>query len=199
MAKFPESPLPNYSLVLTPKWQTQISQLGESYEQRTAKQLYPQFDVTVQFNRFPTHAQMMIIWDFYNSRKGAFQGFYIYDPQFHASVSPAHTGLYIDTADGATDTFDIPGRSTSSQTIYLDGVAQVLTTDYTISTGTGAESSDQVVFVSDPAAGEIITCDFTGVLRIPVRFASDRLSFEMFQTSVFRTGQINLHGLRFGT
>ena len=199
MAKFPESPVPNYTLTLTPKWRTQISALGDNYEQRTAKQLYPQFDVTVQFNAFPSHTDMMILWDFYQARKGSYEGFYIYDPQLHAATYPAHEGLYIDTADGSTTTYDIPGRSTSSQSIYLDGVAQTLTTDYTISTGTGLESADQVAFVSAPAAGDIITCDFTGILRIPVRFEKDRLSFELFENDLYRTGQINLYGLRFGT
>lgn len=199
MAKFPESPVPNYTLTLTPKWRTLITQLGENTEQRTAKQLYPQFDVTVNFVAMPSATDMMILWDFYKARQGAYEGFYIYDPQLHATVYPAHTGLYIDTADGSTTTFDIPGRSTSSQSIYVNGVEQTLTTDYTIGTGTGAESSDQVSFVVDPSAGDIVTCDFTGIMRIPVRFADDRLSFELFEATIWRTGAIQLYGLKFGT
>jgi hypothetical protein len=42
----------------------------------------------------------------------------------------------------------------------------------------------------------VITCDFTGILRIPVRFAEDSLSFEMFTMSYFRHGGIKLHGLK---
>lgn len=197
MATFPESKVPSYSLFLTPKWQTLISPMGANGEQRTAKQLYPQFDVTVNFAVVPDHDEVMVLWDFYQARKGAYEGFYIYDPRLHASIYPAHTGLYIDTADGSTTTFDIPGRSTSSQTIYVDSVEQ--TSGITILTGGGSSSSDRVQFTSAPSTGGIITCDFTGIMRIPVRFLHDRQTFEMFATTLFRTGAIELFGLRFGT
>ena len=198
MAKFPETIVPNYSLVLTPKWQTLKTSLGSQFEQRAAKQLYPQFDVTVNFNAIPDHDDVMVLWDFYQARQGSYESFYIYDPQLHAATYPAHTGLYIGTGDGSTDIFDIPGRSTSSQSIYLDDVVQTVTTDYAILTGGGQESADRVDFVTAPTAGAIITCDFTGIMRIPVRFAADRLSFELFEASIYRTGAIELFGLRFG-
>ena len=196
---FPESPKPNYSLRLTPKWKTLKNDLGESFEQRAGKQLYPQIDVTVVFNSLPDHDDVMILWDYYNARKGSLESFFIFDPRLHGAVYPDHAGYYIATADGVLGTFDIPGRSTSGHAIYIDGNLQTLTTDYTISTGTGADSADQVVFVSTPTAGGIITCDFTGILRIPVRFMEDKLTFEMFQRTIFRTGAIELFGLRFGT
>lgn len=196
MAQFPETITPNYSLILTPKWQTLKTALGNQFEQRTAKQLYPQFDVTVNFSVIPDHNDMMTLWDFYKARKGAYEGFYIYDPLLHAAVYPAHTGLYIGTADGTTDIWDIPGRSTSSQTIYIGGIDQ--SGSFSILTGGGQESADRVDFTTAPTAGGIITCDFTGIMRIPVRFMNDRLSFENFSAGIYRTGTIELFGLRFG-
>ncbi len=196
MAQFPESPIPSYSLVITPKWTTLKTQLGNKFEQRTAKQLYPQFDVTVTFDAIFDHDNVMVLWDFYQARKGSYEGFHIYDPRLQGAIYPAYTGLYIGTSDGATLTYDIPGRSTSGQTIYADGVDQVA--NMTILTGGGTSSSDRVEFTTAPTTGDIITCDFTGIMRIPVRFKNDKLSFEWFKALMWKTGSIELEGLRFG-
>ncbi len=195
MAAWPETIVPNYSLILTPKWQTLKTPLGERNEQRTAKQTYPQFDVTVAFNTFPSHSDVMTIWDFFIARKGSYEGFDIYDPRLHGAVYPAHLGLLVGVGDGSTDIFDIPGRSTSSQSIYLDGVSQG--SGWSILTGGGRSSSDRVDFTTAPTTGEIITTDFTGIMRIRVRFASDLLSFELFEANLWRTGAIQLYGLKF--
>lgn len=197
MATWPEDIVPNYSVQIIPKWRTLKSNLGNNTEQRTAKQLYPQYDVQVRFSSIPDHADVMTLWNFFQSRQGDYEGFYIYDWRgVHQATYPAYTGLLVGTGDGTTDVFDIPGRSTSSQAIYIDGVDQP--SGWSILTGGGASSSDRVDFTTAPAAGDIITCDFTGIMRIPVRFNGDRLPFELFEASIYRTGAINLFGLKFG-
>lgn len=71
-------------------------------------------------------------------------------------------GLLIGVGDGVTDLFEIPGYDTESVTVYKDGV-EVAGADLTLSAGTGENDRDQVHFdVAAPAAGVIITADFTG-------------------------------------
>jgi hypothetical protein len=111
-----------------------------------------------------------------------------------ALITKAHVDQYIGTGDGTTEIFDIPGRSTSSQTIYVDSVEQTVTTDYVILTGGGTSSSDRVDFVSPPALGAIITCDFSGYLRMRVKFAEDQMSYDLFVTTLYNVG-LSMKGL----
>lgn len=194
MATFPEDPAPAYPLIVTPVWKTLISQIGTGKEQRRQKSLFPMYDVTVRYNVI-TAANAKTLWEFYMARKGAYEAFYIYDLALLASVSFNHDDQYVGTGDGATEIFDIPGRSTSSQTIYVDGIEQTVTTDYVILTGGGESNSDRVDFVTAPSTGSIITADFTGFLRMRVRFMYDKLSRELFTTNLFRYG-IELKGLK---
>jgi uncharacterized protein (TIGR02217 family) len=193
MSTFPEDPKPIYPLVITPRFNTVVSGMDSGSEERTAKWLFPKYDTTVKYHGLSA-SDVQILWNFYLSRKGAYEAFYIYDLALLASIAKSHVGQYVATGDGATDTFDIPGRSTSSHTVYIDNVEQTVTSDYSISYGGGASGSDQVVFVSAPAEGEVVTVDFTGYLRIRCRFAQDNLSFDLFQTVLFSTG-IELKGL----
>jgi hypothetical protein len=78
-------------------------------------------------------------------------------------------------------------------------VTQTLTTHYTISAGTGTSGADQIAFVTGspdytPSDGAIVTCDFTGYLRMKVRFTDDQLSREMFNYRLFRMG-LSMTGL----
>lgn len=196
MAAWPETIVPNYTLTITPKWQTLTTPLGQQNEQRTAKQSYPQYDVTVNFSVYPSFQDLMTIWNFQQARKGSFEGFDIYDPRgVHQSVFPPYEGLLVGVADGAADTYDIPGRSTSAHTVYFDAIIQP--TGWLMMPGGGRSNSDRLLFTVAPPEGTIITIDFTGILRIPVRFQSDRMDFETFEAAFSRTGAIQLHGLKF--
>jgi len=194
MSTYPESPKPIYPLIVEPEFKTLISGFDGGGEQRRQKQLFPKYNVTVNYGAL-SETDMQTLWDFYLARKGAYEAFYIYDLALLASISPNHDGQYVGTGDASTEVFDIPGRSTSSQVIYIDGVEQTLTTDYVILNGGGESSADRVDFVSPPAAGEVVTADFTGFLRIRARFAEDKLSRELFMTNLFRYG-IQLKGLK---
>jgi len=193
MATFPESPAPIYPLLVTPVYNTRIAETDGGKEQRRQKLSFPKFDVTVRYNAL-TYSHLQTLWDFYMARKGAYEAFYVYDLTLLESISFNQDGLYAGTGDGSTEVFDIPGRSTSSVTVYKDGVEQTLTTDYVLLTGGGASSADRIDFVTAPSAGEIITVDFTGYLRIRARFAQDRLTRELFIRNLFSVG-IELKGL----
>jgi uncharacterized protein (TIGR02217 family) len=195
MAVWPESnPYPQYPLEITPVWQTQVVNLGGGGEQRRAAWLYPKFDVVVYYDAL-TYADAQTLWQFYMARRGAYEAFHIYDLSLLNSITFTQaTALYCGTGDGSTTTFDLPGRSTSSQTIYLNGQEQ--SSGYTMLVGGGDSSADRVQFTTAPAAGDIVTAAFAGYLRMRVRFADDRLGREQFTADLFRYSSIALKGLK---
>lgn len=188
MAEFPTTPRPSYPVIIEPEWKTNISTFDSGKEQRRQKWDYPKYNVELTYNVLSS-ANIQVLWDFYMARKGASEAFYFYDLE-----SVAHNAQYVGQGDGAIVTFDIPGKSTSSQVIYIDGVPQG--SGYTILTGGGSENSDRVQFTAPPAAGGMISCDFTGFLRIRCRFEKDKMSKTAFTASLRQTG-LKLKGLSF--
>lgn len=192
MATWPESnPTPNYPLIVEPEFNTLISDFDGGGEQRRQKQLYPKYNVTVSYKGILV-ADARILWEFYLARKGAYEVFYIYDLTLLLGHSFNHVGEYCGTGDGSTTIFDIPGRSTSSRTVYSDGID--VTSDVSFLTGGGSSSSDRVDFNTAPTEGKIITIDFTGYLRMRVRFAEDKLARQNFFHDLYAYG-IKLKGL----
>lgn len=194
MAVFPEDPEPKYPLIVTPTWKTLVSQIGTGREQRRRKSLFPMYDVTVRYDVLSA-ADAKTLWEFYMARNGAYEAFYIYDLVLLANLAFTHSDEYCGTGDASTDIFDIPGRSTSSHSVYVDGIIQTNPTEYAVLTGGGVGSSDRIDFVTAPSSGSIITCSFTGFLRMRVRFMHDQLDREIFTTNLFRYG-IELKGLK---
>jgi uncharacterized protein (TIGR02217 family) len=195
MAVWPESnPKPQYPLRVTPVWQTQVVNLGTGNEQRRAAWLYPKFDVLVSYNAV-TRTEVQTLYSFFLDRRGAYEAFHIYDLSLLSSISFAQdTPLYCGTGNDSTTTFDLPGRSTSSVKIYLDGQEQVA--NYSILSGGGDSDADRVQFVTAPTTGQIVTTTFTGYLRMRVRFAEDYLSRDLFELRLFSFGSIPLKGLK---
>jgi len=189
MAVFPENILPVYPVLIEPEWHTLISNFDDGSEQRRQKSLYARYNVRLQYKSLSA-ANAQTIWDFYMARRGAFEAFYFFDPSPTIGITTSHTGLYVGTGNGSTDIFDLPGKSTSSQTVYVDGYSP----SYSILTGGGAGSADRVDFVAAPGEASSISCDFTGSLRIRCRFAHDKLSKELFMTVLYNYG-IELKGL----
>lgn len=185
---FPTSPAPMFPVIIEPVWNTIITSFDGANEQRRQKWAFAKYNVTLKFDPL-TASEFQTLWAFYMARKGSFEPFYYYPID-----TQTLTGLYVGTGDNATEVFDLPGKTTSAQTIYVDGVLQILTTDYVILTGGGDGSADRVDFVSPPAEGEVITCGFTGYLRIRCRFSEDRMTREWFTAALYRTG-LELKGL----
>ena len=182
MATFPTTPASNYPLSVEQEWKTIVTALDSGKEDRKAKWAFPKYNITMTF-RILSQANIKILWDFYQARQGAYEDFYLYNP-----LSEVHVNMYIGTGDGATEIFDIPGKTTSAQSIYCNGVLQTVTTDYAILTGGGVSSSDRVDFVVSPTSGVVITIDFTGYQRFRVRFADDMMTKEGFNKALFSTG-----------
>jgi len=183
---YPTSPVPNWPYDIRINWNTTISAFDSGKEQRRQKNLYPKYDVTLTYSVL-TMAQMQTLWNFYQARRGTYDDFY-----FYSLESTAWTACYIGIGDGTTTTFDIPGKSTTGVTIYNNGVA-VAAEDLTLLTGGGTVSADRVQFDTAPAANDLLTCNFTGYLRIHCRF-QEELSRSSFTAALFQTG-IKLKGL----
>ena len=183
MEVFPAAPAPVYPMTITPVWNTLIStydNVKSASEQRRQGALFPLYDATVFYDALEI-SEIGILWAFYMARRGALGAFLLYD-----LYVMAHAGQYVGVGDGVTDIFDIPGKSTSSRTLYINGVSE--SSGFAYLTGGGDGGSDRVDFTTAPALGSIITIDFTGYLRIKCRFEEDRLDRENFTTVLFKTG-----------
>jgi hypothetical protein len=70
--------------------------------------------------------------------------------------------------------YDLHGVTTSSYTIYVNGVAKTGGgTDYTWISGGGMAGADRIRFVAMQTIGSLITSDHTGFLRIKGRLEKD--------------------------
>ncbi len=192
MAVFPETPKPVYPLEIDSQWDTLVSTMDSGREQRRQKTLFPKYDVRVSYSSLSASG-ISTLWDFYMARKGSLEAFHIYDMATTlAGAAITHKYQFVGIADGVTATFDIPGKSTSSQSIYIGGDLQ--TGNYTILSGGGTSDADRVQFTSAPVDGGIITATFTGALRMRVRFREDKLTRNLFKVKLFSMG-IDLKGL----
>lgn len=192
MATYPTTPKPRYPFTLTPEFSTLVSNFDGGQEQRRSKQLFPIYDVTVNY-KYLSITDVKTLYEFYMEMKGMYEAFYIFDQVEHLLHTFIHKGQYCATADGTSTIYDIPGKSTSAQTIYVDNVDE--TSGCNILVGGGNSDSDRIEFTVAPVAGNIITADFAGHLRMKVRFANDKLA----RTNVvgnFYSYSIQLKGLR---
>ncbi len=190
MALYPETPIPQYPYDITEVWKTTITPFDSGREQRRQKQVFPKYDMAFSYNTL-TLTEFNLLWNFYHARRGAYAAFYVYLPD----PDPASwEGLGVGTGDGSTTIFDLPGKSASSQKIYINGEEQVVTVQYSILIGGGEESSDRVEFVTAPAENEIISCDFAGYMRNRCRFANDKMTRTQFAHALYSTG-LELKGL----
>ena len=152
---------------------------------RKQKWLFPRRNITISHPTV-TKAQGLILWAFYLARKGAFEAFNIFYPNTNTYLLE-----YVGTGDGATTVFNLPSKSASSYTLYVDGVAKTGGgTDYTFSSGGGADGADKVTFTAGakPANGARVTWSFIGYLKIHGRFAEDKLSWEQFYNRLATVG-----------
>jgi len=198
MSEYPLSTIPpaHNGFTVSPQWKTLVTQNDALVEQRKQKSVYAKYNVTLKYD-YLSENDFKVLWNFYMAMKGSFYSFYIYDVFLET-----HNRLFVGMGDGVLDTFDIPGKTTSAQSIYENGVlvydcgvtVSPQNVNCTILTGGGDESSDRVQFSVPPASGYPVTCTFIGYLRMYVRFKEDNLSREHFEYKAFKTG-IELQGL----
>jgi len=157
-------------------------------ERRKRKWLYPKRTVTLQYNNI-TLSDARSIFQFYIDRSGAYEAF-----TFFKYETESFEGEYVGTGDGSTVTYDLPCKSSSARTLYLNSVAQTDPSDYTFSALGGLDGADQITFISAPTSGHRIVLDFTGNLKVRCRFKEDNMSFETIYNR-FRSFGVELQGL----
>lgn len=192
MALFPEYDQIGYlpGIEITPRYNTSISTLSGGQEKRRAKFTFPLYDLKVNYDVL-TLEDARTLWQFYKDRQGAYGTFYFYLPYLDT-----YEGEYCWTGDGSVNpSFDVPGKTVTSYTVYLDGVAQTEGATYNLSQDAGVEGAAQITWIGTPTTGDHITIDFTGYYRFKVRFAEDKLPFEVFYQALVKMG-INLVGVR---
>jgi hypothetical protein len=188
MAKYPENstiafenPFP-YGF----EYKTMRSSFGaEGEEKRKQRWLYPKPEVGPIKYEWITKADFRTLWEFYQARAGGFGEFNFFFPNQNIWV-----GIYIGTGDGSTDVFNLPCKTSSSRTLYVDGDSQTEGVDYAFTAGGGVDGADKVDFSGGvtPAAGEYITLDFTGLLKVRLTFADDKLTVQEFYDRLTKTG-----------
>ena len=183
---FPASPVASYPFDLEQEWQTVVSPFDGGNEQRRRKIQFPRYNMTLNFDQL-TVTDVATLWNFYKSCSGAYETIYYVLPW-----TETHLGMYVNTGNDVATTFDIPGLSTSSHTIYIDGAAQGA--GFSILTGGGVAAADRVQFTVPPAAGQVVSVDFTGYFRNKCRFKHDNMSRRLFEVMLFRTG-LEMKGL----
>lgn len=131
------------------------------------------------------------ILDFVKARRGTYESFTFTD--FHGwDASPVGAPVrrrYVGIATGGAQTLDLPLKSSSSVSIYEGDTLKTLTTDYTLSSGTGTDGRDQVVLVNGQfTAGGLVTVTAVGRLCINAVFANPTFEFENPFEMLVRTG-----------
>ena len=184
--EYPTTPVPAFPYDIKASWKNTISEFDSGDEQRRQKNLYAKYDVVLTYPALSA-TNIQLLWNFYQARRGTYEAFY-----FYTLEEQTWNNNYVGIGDGTTVLWDLPGKSTSSQTIYVNGAA-VNAALYTIGTGTGDASSDTVTFATAPPENDLITCDFHGYLRIRCRF-QEELTRTSFVGALYKTG-IKLKGL----
>ena len=190
MATFPEAnPSPIYPLTVSTQQKTRIDHAvdgdGGAVEYRRKVWVFPKRNVRVGYHGL-TADEVHVLSDFHEVHGGRFESFYIYDLTHLAGVEKSHTNIYVGRGDGVTTVFDLPGRNTSSQVAYVD---QVVDGSAVILSGGGASGSDRIQYSFAPGLGSILTCDFTGPLRMHVRFKEDKFERVLYVRNRFQNKQ----------
>lgn len=186
MYVYPAAPIPQYPLEITSEYKTLISTFETGTELAHQQWRFPKRSINLKYDVLLA-SEIKTLWDFYIARKGSLVPFWFFDTySTNDSGNPAsYTDEFVARGDAATTTFDLPGKTTSARTMYLDGIAEA---GITYQSGTGDGGADRVIFNSAPADGALITIGFTGHIRYKMRFAQDKLSREMFKARLYKTG-----------
>lgn len=186
MVVYPSTTLPQYPFEVVSEYKTLISTFETGAELAHQQWRFPKRSINLKYDIL-TAAEIKTLWDFYIARKGALVPFWFFDTYTtDDSGNPAsYTDEFVGRGDGATTVFDLPGKTTSARTMYLDGIAEA---GVSYQSGTGDGGADQVTFNAAPASGKLITTDFTGHIRYKMRFAQDKMSKELFKARLYKTG-----------
>jgi len=159
------------------EYDTLITAFEDNGEQRRRKNLNQRRTFKLRYEQV-LKDQVKDMEEFFDQMFGRFDNF-LFETE---ADSPLHKAEIISTALGSTSTFDLFEKNiiALTETIFLDGVAQVRDTDYAINNSTGV-----ITYLTGDPAGTTLSAG-TYRFRHRVRFDSD--SFEaisLFREKVF--------------
>lgn len=160
---------------------TRITRTETGLERRRVRATIPTVDFEAHWN--PRDDSRWIaeqLSAFFRQTAGPALPFVAYDWDY----SFGHQRIYVGTGNGTRVAWNLPCRDTASAiTVYSDGVA-VDAADFTLSDD-GDNEAKKVTLDTAPAEGKVLTCSFTGQLRIVCRFGEDRLRIEFADAMLY--------------
>jgi hypothetical protein len=114
LSVYPSSPKPSYALLLDHEFKTIISEFESGIETRDIRRRFPKRVFSLAYNSLDlTDAQRNALTDFFDARNGRKEPFWFFDP-----ARRYWKDVYMGRWDGATLTYNIPGRSTEGTKAY---------------------------------------------------------------------------------
>lgn len=148
------------------------------YPRRTIQLTYPKLSLSGANTLYEHHVSM----------RGRALPFNFFFP-----TPAAYKDEYVGTCDGSTLVYNMPCKNGEGIDIYVGSSKLTADTNYTIAAGAGADGADRLTLTAPGAAGEHITCDFTGRLKVRCHYESDALDWETFYQRLTTMG-ITLKG-----
>ena len=170
-------------IVMEAGYSTAVTNMLSGKSLRVARHAEPVWRISGAHNL--TQANCATLEAFFREMKGQLTTFTWTDPVSRTWGSDSDTSFYVGTGDASTTVFDIPGKTISSYTIYVNGVAKTegASNDYTISADGGTDGRAQVTFTAAPSSGHRIGVIFTGYLALETRFANDAMPWRAKATN----------------
>ena len=177
-----------------PIWSTAVQSATSGKEQRAAWWSSPKYtwDLTLNFLR-QTGFSLQTSFDeaatlsaFFTSVQGQFGTFWFPDP-YNSSVTAQAIGTGTGAAGQTSQLVDVNGVSVApngAPSLYVNGVLQTLTTNYTVS------ATGLVTWVTAPGNGLPIT--WTGSFYYTCRFLLDQLDLERIVALAWKGGSLKL-------
>jgi hypothetical protein len=189
MALYPSyESIPYDDLTITPNFRTVSANFEEfGKKRRKRKWLFTKRNISMVYNHL-SKIEARSLWQLFLNAQGSFGTFSWFNNEIDT-----YTKEYIGTGDGTTTVWNLPCKTPTSVTVYLDNVELINITDYTIVDEAGADGAAAITLVVAPEAGAYLTIDFTGYLKVNCSFSEDNIDLKYLQQSK-KNITINLEG-----
>jgi uncharacterized protein (TIGR02217 family) len=208
-----------WSVVKTPTFATEIQQSLAGREVRVQNYQNPLWEFTLTYEyllndpRFRDENEqtpLETLVGFFLARGGQFDDFLLNETDVTGRLEDSvYSGQPIGSGNGSTTSFQLvrniggfleacQNPANQAATVYLNGVAKVQGTDYTINNGL-------VLFATPPASGVAVTADFaflhrvrfdTGTARATAGSTKEGIEFSNFYFNLYECKEVQLISVR---
>jgi uncharacterized protein (TIGR02217 family) len=204
-----------WNITRNPTFATEIQQSLAGREVRIQNFQNPIWEITLsyeyllndpKFRDENEQTPLETLVGFFLARGGQFDDFLLNESDLTGRLEDSvYSGQPIGTGDGATKSFQIvrniggfleavQNPMNQAATVYLNGVAKVQGTDYTIANGV-------VTFSAAPASAASVTADFVALQRVRFDVGSSRsgkegLEFSNFYFNLYECKEVQLISVR---